>query len=175
MFWFLFLFFIGLLFILYQCITYFFVRVPYLGTSKKRAKIIFEYLQVQGKIVYDLGCGKGDFLFVAEKYGAKKLVGAELWPVHYWFAFIKKWLLGSKIEFRWENYFDAHIFEADIIYLFLTPPAMKMLAPKILKEAHVGTRVASLGSPIQGFSKEEIVPLDKTGQVSLYVYKIEKI
>lgn len=49
--------------------------------------------------------------------------------------------LAGRVHFRRGDVFDADISKADVIFIWLWPEIMRMLRPKILREAKPGTRV----------------------------------
>lgn len=165
--------FLGVVFLLYQLYVFKKTKVPYMATPKKRYDFIFKNIQIDSEtIVYDLGCGKGDFLFEAEKYGAKKLVGYELSPLHaLWGQFMAK-LKKSKVKIFKKDYFEADISQADLIYLFLTPRAVARLSDKILNETKSKALVVSLGAPIEKLPNPRIIETNPGSKhpVRLYLY-----
>jgi SAM-dependent methyltransferase len=137
------------IFLLYLLAVFFFTKVPIVLTNKKYFPIIFAEVPVsEGSIVYELGCGLADFLFFAEKYGPKKLIGYELSPLHVVLANLKAKIIGSKIKVYWQDFFNADISEADYIYLFLVPKIVDRAWLKITKEAKKGAFVLVLSDNI---------------------------
>lgn len=166
----------AVLFFAYNIFVFRRTRVPYMATPRRRYPFIFENLQINpSTVVYDLGCGKGDFLFAAEKKGAGTLVGYELSPVHVLCGKAMAKLKGSRVKIYKKDYFKADISQADVIYLFLTPPAVEKLVPKLQKEAKPGATVISLGAPIEKLSDPRIIETEPEGKhrVRLYFYKTE--
>lgn len=140
------IFFISLLYLL---AVFFFTKVPIVLTNKKYFPIIFTEVPVsKGSIVYELGCGLADFLFFAEKYGPKKLIGYELSPLHVVLANLKAKMHGSKVKVYWQDFFNADISGADYIYLFLVPKIVERAWLKITKEAKKGAFVLILSDNV---------------------------
>ena len=107
------------LYLIYSIIVYFRTKVPYIVTPRKYFSVIFQHLNITPQtIIYDLGCGTGDFLFAAEKHNPKKLFGFELSPLHAWYGIIKAKILKSKANIHCQDFLKADIQEVDIIYLF---------------------------------------------------------
>ena len=163
-------------YILYLIILYLKTKVPYVLTPKKYFPIIFKNLEINSEtIIYDLGCGNGDFLFAAEKLGPKKLVGFELSPWHFLLGKIKAKILKSKAEIYLKDFFKVDISQADIIYLFLVESMVIKLWPKIKKEAKPGATVAILSNSIPGVEYAKIIKtnINKNSKSRLYIYKIK--
>ena len=89
----------------YLIFMYVRTRGPYGVTPRKRRPLIMEQMQITPEtVIYDLGCGKGDILFAAEKFHPKKLVGFELSPLHASYAKIKAWFTRSKAQIYQSDY-----------------------------------------------------------------------
>lgn len=136
--------------------------VPYAVTQQKRLALIFEHLPITpDTIIFDLGSGKGDVLFAAEKFHPKKLIGYELSPLHAGYAKIKAFFLKSKIQIYQQDFFTANISEADIIYIFLVQSAVEKIWVKIQKEAKPGAKVVVLSNTIPGRQREYVEAVEK--------------
>lgn len=163
------------IYLLYLVILYLFTKVPIILTNKKYFPVIFSEVPIpKDGIIYELGCGKADFLFSAEKYCPKKLVGYEMSPLHAAFANIKAKILGSKVKVRRQNFFKADISEADYIYLFLVKKIVDKIWLKIIKETKSGTIVLSLADSIQTekpFKIFKIQPHNKKSPL-VYAYRV---
>lgn len=164
---------VGLTILLYSAIVYFFTRVPHIITPSCRIPVILRNLDVKDKIIYDLGCGKGDFLFALEKFGPAKLVGFELSPLLAWWGKLEAKIRKSKVEIRRENFFESNISEADIIYLFLVQAVVDQVAVKLKAEARPGAEIICLADQVPGFIPTKIVesnPSEKNN-VKIYFYQ----
>ena len=126
-------------------------------------------------IVYDLGCGKGDFLFAAEKYGATELVGFEMSPLLVWWGQFKAKLKHSKVQIRCEDFFNADISKADVIYLFLVQAVVNKLATKLKQETKNGAVVVCLGDIVPGLQLEKIEDRKLNGEKSAKIYFYKNI
>lgn len=160
---------------LYLVCLYWRTRVPYVVTPKKRLPLILQHMNpTANTIIYDLGCGKGDILFAAEKFHPKKLIGFELSPLHAWYAQTKAWLTGSRVQIYRRDFFTANIAEADIIYIFLVQSAVEKIWTKIQKEAKPGAKVFVLSNKIPNLDGKYIQAI-KNGENTpggLYIYTI---
>lgn len=163
-------------YLLYLIIIYFRTHVPYVVTPKKYFPVIFHNIKIAPEtIVYDLGCGKGDFLFACEKFHPKRLVGYELSPLHTLYAKVRAWLKKSRVEIFCKDFYKADISQADIIYLFLVPKIVNELwQKKIKKEAKKGALVLTLADAIDGEKPLKIFKLNPQKEKSskMYMYQI---
>lgn len=162
-------------YLIYLVAVYTRTRVPYVRTSRARLPLIMKEMNIGHEtVIYDLGCGKGDVLFAAEKFHPKKLVGFELSPLHVWYGKIKAFLGRSKVQIYCRDFFLADIGEADIIYLFLVQSAINKVWPKIQKEAKPGTKLLVLSSRIPGLNGRCVETI-KNGVATpggIYVYTL---
>lgn len=99
-----------------------------------------------GDVVYDLGSGDGRIVLQAARQNRKvtgrgieideKLVAESRQTA-------KKFGVSDRVQFLHQNAFDADLKDATVIAMWLWPEVMRMLRPKILKEARPGTRVVT--------------------------------
>lgn len=97
-----------------------------------------------GQTIIDVGSGDGRVLFAAAKKGANA-IGIEINPYLVRFTQLKA-LLGAykgSIRVRWQNLWKADLRDADIIFVYLIPWKMDVLAQKIKKEVPPGSLVIS--------------------------------
>lgn len=159
----------------YLISVYIRTHVPYVVTPRKHLPLIMEHLGITpDSIIYDLGCGKGDVLFAAEKFHPKKLVGFELSPLHAWYAQTKSWFLKSKVQIYRRDFFTADISDADIIYLFLVQSVVEKIWVKLQKETKPGTKVVVLANTIPAGSGQriELHENNPSGTGGLFVYTV---
>ena len=169
------LYFLPFFYLCYLIAIYFVTKVPYVATSKDYYDTIFKNIKITSKTkVYELGCGKGGFLFEAEKrFHPAKLVGFDLSLLHILYAKIKAKIIKSKIKFYFQDFFTADLKDADIIYLFLTPDSVKAIWPKIKKQTKKGCRIIILSDGLPKVKYEKIISLrpGKEHNTKLYIYK----
>jgi SAM-dependent methyltransferase len=101
-----------------------------------------------GEVFYELGCGVGQILVEAEKYGVKA-VGFEISP---WYFFLAKLrTLGKKnIGVYFKDIRQVDFKGADAIYCYLLPKFLKTLSPKFKKELKKTARLISIGFDVPG-------------------------
>ncbi|XOU94698.1 MAG: methyltransferase [Candidatus Kerfeldbacteria bacterium] len=167
------IFILPILYLIYLLFLYSRVKVPFVIIDKKYVVKIFDKVKISDQtIIYDLGSGKGDFLFATEKFNPKELVGYELSSLHVLFSKIKAKLIGSKIKFIRKDFFSANISNADMIYLFLIESVVAKIWEKIKKECKTGTKVIVLGDKIENEKEIQIIDLDpgntKSSKVRVY-------
>ncbi|MDP2684725.1 MAG: class I SAM-dependent methyltransferase [bacterium] len=164
-----------ILYFFYLVILYFRTHVPFVTTAQRYIPTIFKELKInQQTIIYDLGCGKGDFLFEAEKYHPKELVGIDLSPLHILYAKFKTFITKSNVRFYCQDFFKTDISKADVIYLFLVKVVLNKKWIKIKKEAKKGAIVLTLGDKIDGAIELKHIVLEpnKSGSSRVWVYQI---
>jgi len=99
--------------------------------------------------VYDLGAGDGRVVVLgAREFGARG-VGIEIEPVHCMVAWLRILLSGTagRVSIRQRNFFEADWADADVIFIYLTPPLLRRLAPHLMLKLRPGSRVVSLYFP----------------------------
>lgn len=121
------------------------------ATHKDLAKILKEAKLKKGQLFYDLGSGDGRVVRMAVlRYGVLG-VGVETHPLLVLYSQIMGLVLASrKIKFKWANVFNVNLSDADVIYVFLLPQALKKLERKFLKECKRGTMIISHGFALKG-------------------------
>lgn len=148
-----------------------YVGAPPLLAPKKAVRRMLELAQVtSGDIVYDLGCGDGRVVIMADKEFQTKAVGFELSPFLYVVGQIKKILAyarKTKIYFR--NFYLCDLSKADVITCFLTPRTMPRLQRKLEKNAKPGAKLVSYAFKAKGWKPEKIEKLKGLAPIYLYV------
>lgn len=166
---------IGLMWLGYSLAVYCKTKVPHIITPQSRIPVILENLNITPQtVIYDLGCGKGDFLFAIEKYSPAELVGFELSPLLAWWGQLKAKLRHSKVEIKRKDFFKADISRADVIYLFLVQAVVNKLTEKLRNEVKPGATIVCLGDKVSGFKLKKIIEENIRGEknVKIYFYKV---
>jgi SAM-dependent methyltransferase len=124
----------------------------------------------KGDIVYDLGSGDGRIIIAAARAGADAH-GYELSLLPYLISQIRRFFSNdrARIHFHFKNFWRIDLRRADLVYLFLTPPAYAKLKIKFEKELKPGARVVSYVWPIEGWNPERVST--KEGRPKMYLYK----
>jgi 16S rRNA A1518/A1519 N6-dimethyltransferase RsmA/KsgA/DIM1 with predicted DNA glycosylase/AP lyase activity len=106
-----------------------------------------------GETLFDLGCGKGNLLFIAAEEFKARAIGIEIHP--YLVRDIKDKICSpqyeNKILIIEGDLFEQNISSADLITLYLYPSMMEKLRTKLDDELKPGTRVVSLIFKIDGW------------------------
>jgi len=99
-----------------------------------------------GETVMDLGAGDGRIVFAALKAVAGvRGVGVDIDAnlVAKATEAAKAAGLADRVSFLHQNVFDADLSQVDVIFMWLFPELMRLLRPKILKEAKPGARIVA--------------------------------
>jgi len=131
------------------------VTAPYLPTPPEIVRRMLKVAQVgPGDVVYDLGCGDGRILITAVKeFGADRAVGFEIWEdlCRACLSKIERQGLQSRVKLVNGDIFDANLYEATVITLYLDESTNQRLKLKLEREARVGTRIVSYAYEIKGW------------------------
>lgn len=164
-----------ILFLLITCILFFWqisnLLAIYYGslfvkTKRENIKKILQDLAKKDLVFYDLGCGNGDILLLADDF-KMKAVGFEIAPFYYTLSKLRT-LFRKNITVKYLNILKADISGADIIYCYLLPPLLKKLSLKFRSDIKKNAIVISAGFPIDNlklFQEYEI------GSRKFFVYK----
>lgn len=122
--------------------------------------------------IYDLGCGSGRALIIANTDFGATGVGIEIDPLRSLWAKWNVWRAKANgIIIKKENFYNIDLSDATIIYMYLVPNALKRLVPKLSKELKPGTQILSYvyEVPVDIFKgKVKLVEHDKANKVFLY-------
>lgn len=150
-----------------------FLGAPYVPTKGKLLKEILDKAKLKkGQLFVELGSGDGRILRAASGNYGVKAVGYELNIVVYYISRMINRIKGYKnITLKMQNFFNADLSKADVIFAFLLPRSMKKLGVKFQKECKKGTLIISHGFAIKGMEDKLI---DKTVRdpFSTYYYRI---
>jgi predicted RNA methylase len=166
------IFFIAAVFLLIVLFNGLFYGAQYTKLDKRRLKRIIELGKLKSSMtVYDLGAGYGRIMFEVAKSKAK-VVGYEVDPAK---AFWIRQQISRKsmnpynfldISIVQGNLLNADLSQADVVYCYLSPPLMKSLGTKAVKEMRQGTKLISVEYKIPNLSAAYADVLDK-----IYVYQ----
>ena len=142
-------------------------RVPWAKVPLSNIEMIFNNLGLPvNSLVYDLGCGDGRFLFLAEKRGFRA-VGYELAYYPYLKTLISKYIKGSKIAIENKDFFKQDLGAADAVFIFLTASVMNKIGLKLKNNLKAETTVVSYGFAIPGWTISNIL---ETKPSKTYIY-----
>jgi precorrin-6B methylase 2 len=114
----------------------------------------------EGDMVFDLGSGDGRIVIeAARRHRGVRGRGIEIDErlVQQSRESAKKAGVADRVEFIHQNAFDADLSEATVIVMWLWPEVMRMLRPKILREARPGTRVVTRIWDLGSWTPDETV------------------
>jgi len=120
---------------------------PFVGSNPENVTRMVELAAPKaGETVIDLGSGDGRIVFAATqgRPGVRGIgvdINAEL--VTKANAAAKEQKLADRVQFLHQNVFDADLSKVDVIFMWLFPELMRLLRPKILREARPGTRLVA--------------------------------
>ena len=127
-----------------------------------------------GETLFDLGCGKGNLLFIAAEEFNARAIGIEVQ------SYLVKDLKNKICSPQYENkiriiegdLFEQDISSADLITLYLYQSTIEKLRTKLDEELKPGTRVVSLIYKIDGWKplKEKLVEYAGIDN-RIYLYK----
>lgn len=142
---------------------------PRWRTSRKTALAAFKLAKVKkGDVVFELGSGEATALMVAAKEFGATGVGIEIEPFRFFLskAAVMRNGLSGQVELRRQNFFDADLSGADLIYLYLVSKTLNRLIPKLKKELKKGTKIVSykyeMDLPLKKFDRENSLRLYQT-------------
>lgn len=131
-------------FFLFLCLA-FVTGGPFVPSSKRSVTAMVKLAKLrQGQTVIDVGSGDGRVLFEAAKQGAHA-VGIEINPYLVHYTRIRAFLghYRGQITVLWKNLWSADLSQADVVFVYLIPWKMDVLADKLRRELKPGTLVIS--------------------------------
>lgn len=145
---------------------------PFVPTPIDAVKKMVELAKIKkGEKVYDIGCGDGRIVYLANKDFEADATGFELSPLVFLLACIRKIIWKSKAKIRFGNFKNKNLSDADVIFCYLLPDTLKKLQEKLDRELKPGARVVSYAFQIGNWTeshKEPSIPAKNIA--SIYVY-----
>jgi SAM-dependent methyltransferase len=142
--------------------------VPWVKTPLKNLQIVLEEIKLPaGSLIYDLGCGDGRFLFLAEKKGLRA-IGYELALYPYLKAQFNKFLQASLVKIKRQDFLKQNLNDADAVFVFLNALVMGKIGLKLKEKLRPEIIVVSYGIAIPGWKPIKIL---QTKPSLTYIYK----
>src|SRR5680860_615217 len=142
--------------------------VPWVKTPFRNLERVLDGIKLPaGSLIYDLGCGDGRFLFLAEKKSLRA-VGYELALYPYLKAQFNKFFQASRVKIKRQDFLRQDLNKADAIFVFLNAMVMEKIGVKLKKNLRPGIIVVSYGFTIPNW--EPLKRLD-TNPSRTYIYK----
>lgn len=122
-----------------------------------------------GEVAVDLGCGDGRIVVALANNSHASVVGYEISFVPYLWSKLRVLLhgLSRRVDIRFADFLSRDLGQANAIFCFLTPMAMKKLAPKFARELRPGTRIVSYSFRLPGW---EPMAVDRPDERSIPIF-----
>lgn len=123
----------------------------FVSTTKTRIHALMDALPMKpGQLLVDLGCGDGRVLRLARQRYRVAALGYEVNLLAYAKARLK--CAGRRgIRIRFQNFWNADLSAADVVFCYLFPDVLKDLSRKLRTGLKPGAVVACCNFPIPGF------------------------
>jgi hypothetical protein len=160
--------------IVLMVVTSIFLRAPYVPTPMKVTKKMVKFADFKGdEVVYDLGAGDARLLIESKRsHPGITAHGFELSPPVYAVGRFLIWKSGLAVNLQMKNLFKQDVSDADCIFLYLMPGAMKTLQKKFEKELKPGTKVISHAFTFPGRTPIKKIPVPwLQGEKELLLYE----
>ncbi len=142
---------------------------PWLPTRRKEMERVLEAADLKpGQKFVDLGSGDGRLLLAAARRGALA-IGYDLSLIPYMVSRARIIFARSSAKALLRDFHGQNLSDADVIYMFLTPPAMPKLAAKLRNEMKPGAKAVSYCFPLPGWEPRNT--LKREGGAAIYVYE----
>lgn len=118
---------------------------PFVPSVSPTARSMINLAHIQkGMKIYDLGSGDGRLLVLSAQQGATA-VGLEINPFLVLFSCLRTLFQPNRnqITTRWQNFWNADLSDADVVFVYLLPWRMERLAAKLKKELKPGSLIIS--------------------------------
>ncbi len=147
-------------------------QVPLYLSNKQTVQVLADLLAERGDSRFlDLGAGLGSTTVpLADALPDSHFTGYENAPL--------TWLVGllfsvgrPNIRWRWDDLWQAHLGDYDVVYAFLSPAPMPQLWEKVQAEMKPGSLFISNSFPVPGATPDRIIEVDCTPPRPLYCYQ----
>jgi SAM-dependent methyltransferase len=145
----------------------------YVSTSRAKITAIINAVPMRAdQTLVDLGCGDGRVLREAQKRYGVHTIGYEINPM----AYLKARIFSfgpNKIKIKRENFWEADLSGADVVFCYLYPDVMKKLAAKLAAGLKPGAVIVSSNFSIPGFVPSKVLRLESSWHSDpMYVYQL---
>ena len=150
-----------------------FLRAPYVPTPSKVVRKMIKFADLEGtETIYDLGAGDARLLIESKNLFPKIVAkGFELSPLVFLLGKLRIWKSGHAITFRMQNIFRQNVSDADCIFLYLMPGAMKTLEDMFADQLQPGTKIISHAFRFPGRKHEKSMTVPwLSGEKEVYLY-----
>jgi SAM-dependent methyltransferase len=131
----------------------------YVSTSRAKISAFINAVPMTAdQTLVDLGCGDGRVLREAQKRYGVRTVGYEINPLAYLKARIFSFGC-NKIKIRRQNFWEADLSDADVVFCYLYPDVMKRLAAQLGANMKAGAVIVSSNFSLPGFVPSRIIRL----------------
>lgn len=148
-----------------------FFGAPFIPSGNKITEKMVKMAKVKKTDrVFDLGCGDGRIVFMAEKY-SDYCVGVEISPPVWLIAQLRKLITRKKAKIRLGDIFSIKdIKEADVIFIYLLPQMVKRFHKKIYPQLKSGTRIVCHAFTIKELKPSKIITREESGHAPLFLF-----
>ena len=148
------------------------IGAPLAPTNKELLGEIIKTADLKnGDVFYELGTGTGRVITAFAENEKIKCIGFELSPLYYFITLFNLKIKNRKnYKLYCRNFFNADLSEANAIFCFLMPKAMRRIKEKFLKELKPETKIVSYAFKIKDW--EPYAAIKKQGKLPVYFYKI---
>lgn len=146
---------------------------PYVKTKKKLWQNMFKdaHLTKKSRFV-EIGSGSGELTSYVTKEYRCNAVGLEInWLLHILSKLRKALLRQNNVEFHLINALDYDYSKATHVYIYMLPPFIKKLTPKLLKECKKGTVIVSYAFCLAS-CKKYLILKKNLNPFPIYYYKL---
>lgn len=126
--------------------------------------------------IYDLGCGSGKALIIANCEFDATGIGIEIDPLRSLWA---KWNVrrakATGVTILKENFYKIDLTDATVVYMYLVPNALTRLVPKLSEELRPGVQIVSYVYDLpEALFKGKLKLIEHDKKNKIFLYKVIK-